>query len=199
MALLVVPLFSPRALSGQSDADEADWRLVVRAAVTSSSYESEPDGYEIYSGVGFDVAVTRRVVSPFWVEVSVRTESREVEGPASPGSDAHLGSLEMLPVEITLPWHPLAHRGGAFQPYLAGGLGVTIVWEKSGALDTTDPPPSLGPVAQAGFALRLAPRVALVFDARWSPLDIEIEGYADPAPRVRVDPLRLGVGIGVGL
>ena len=183
-------------LRGQVE-PSGDWRLFARASISGSSHDSEPAGYTIYSGIAFDVAVARRLSDAFWVEFSVRPESREVEGPDVAGFGDHLGSLEMLPINLTLQWHPLGNNGASLQPYLGAGVNSTLTWEKSGVLDTTDPPTTLGPVVQLGTAWNVTPRAAVSMDAKWNPLEVEIEGYPPPEPRVEVDPLTLGIGVGL--
>ena len=131
----------------------------------------------------------------FSLELSVRSESREVEGPSNL-AEPRLGSLAMVPMNLTLKWQPRGGTAQVFQPYAGAGLNLTFVWEKSGPLDSTDPPASLGPVGQFGSELRLSPKVALSLDVKWHPFDVDLEGLAEPTPTVAIDPLILGVGLG---
>jgi len=196
-AFLVALLLVPATAVAQGGGDGPDWRVYVRTGISGSSHDSEPDGYKIYSGVAIDVALARRISEPFWIELAFRTESREVEGPPQPGFGDHLGSLEMLPVSMTLQWHPLGARGATVQPYLGAGFNTTVTWEKSGLLDTLDPPAHFGPVFQLGTGVDLSSNAVLSLDARWNTLAVELEGLASPTPRVDVDPLTLGVGLGL--
>ena len=141
------------------------------------------------------MAVARRLGDVFATELSVRIESREVEGPASL-ADRALGSLEMIPVNLTVQWRPRDPIDAVFQPYAGAGLNMTAVWEKSGALDSTDSPPSFAPVGQIGGVVRVGAGTLLTLDVKWHPMDIEIEGLSDPAPNIEVDPLTLAIGMG---
>jgi outer membrane protein W len=194
MALAMLLL--PAAIAGQvRDGTAGNWRALARLALSGKSHASTPEGYEIYSGLALEAAIARRVTDVFAVELSVRTESREVEGPPSLG-DRALGSLEMIPANLTVQWRPLDDTDSVFQPYAGAGFNLTAVWEKSGALDSTDSPVSTSPVGQLGGVIRVGTRTMLTMDVKWHAMDIEIEGLTDPIPRIEVDPLTLGIGLG---
>jgi len=193
--IAVSMLLLPTLAAAQGREERGDWRALARLALSGTSHASTPEGYEIYSGLAFEVAVVRRLGDVFAAELSVRTESREVEGPTSL-ADRALGSLEMIPVNLTLQWRPRDRTDAIFQPYAGAGFNLTTVWEKSGALDSTDSPPSFGPLGQLGGVLRVGERTLLTMDVKWYPMDIDIEGLSDPVPRIEVDPLTLAIGMG---
>jgi hypothetical protein len=188
-ALLLLSLVAGPAVSAQ-DPSGSDYRLKVRATLSGSSDTSEPGAYGVYSGVSLGVALVRDL-GPFALELSLRTESREVEGP---GPGPNLGSLEMLPVGLAVQWRPRSN-GGAFQPYLGVGVSTTVTWEKSGALDSIDVPIHVGPTVQLGFDHRLSPAAALSLDVRWGTLRVDLTELDPDAAEVKVDPLVLGVGL----
>jgi len=191
---LALLLLTPTLLAAQAGEGGDDvWRALVRATLSGDSHTSTPEGYVVYSGVALEAALGRRLGDVFALELSVRTESREVDGPA--GGGEALGSLEMIPANLVLQWRPRGWSGEVFLPYAGLGLNMSAVWEKSGALDTTEPPIALGPVGQIGADVSVSSRMALSFDVKWYPLDIDIEGLADPVPTVEVDPLSLGIGV----
>jgi len=179
---------------GAGDA-RSNWHLLARATVSGSAEAQTEEEYTVYSGLALEAAVARRLGELFALELSVRTESREVDGPAVDGTP-RLGSLQVFPANLTLQWRPRAGGEAVFQPYAGAGLNLTAVWEKSGALDSTDSPANLGPVGQLGSVFRLSSGMVLSVDIKWNPLDIEIEGLADPVPKIEVDPLTLGIGLG---
>jgi outer membrane protein len=189
-ALLLLSLVAATAVSAQ-DVSGSDYRLKVRATLSGSSDTSVAGAYGIYSGVALDVALVRDLGS-FALELSLRTESREVEGP---GPGPHLGSLEMLPVGLAVQWRPRSNREGAFQPYLGAGVSTTLTWEKSGALDSIDVPAHVGPAVQIGFDYRLSSAAALNLDVRWGTLRVDLTELDPDASEVKVDPLILGVGL----
>lgn len=173
------------------------WSLRVRAVLSGNSYESEPAGYKLYSGLGLEAAVARRLGDALSVEVSLRTESREMEGPRVAGADHRLGSLEMLPVTAALLWLPRGRSGAALQPYLGAGVNLTATWEKSGALDSANIAPTVGPAIQLGADWSLTDRTTLDLDVRWHTMTVDIEDFGATVPSVKVDPLVLGLGLGV--
>ncbi|MEQ1856995.1 MAG: OmpW family outer membrane protein [Longimicrobiales bacterium] len=168
------------------------WSLVVRGTLSGTSYESAPAGYKLYSGIAIEVGVRRELADLFALELALRTESREVTGPAGP-NDA-LGGLEVVALTPTFQWRPRGGSGAAFQPYLGVGGAFSAVWEKSGALDSADLSPQLDPALQLGLDFEVSPRVALNLDARWHTLGWTIDDYLTPSPTVEVDPLVLGLG-----
>jgi hypothetical protein len=189
-ASVLLSLVASTDLSAQ-DTIGSDYRLRVRATLSGSSDTSVPGAYGIYSAVALDGALVRDLGS-FALELSLRTESREVEGP---GPGPNLGSLEMLPLGLTVQWRPRSNGGGAFQPYLGAGVSTTLTWEKSGALDSIDVPAHVGPAAQLGFDHRVSPAAALNLDVRWGTLRVDLTELDPDAAEVKVDPLVLGVGV----
>jgi outer membrane protein W len=170
----------------------------LRLAVSGDSHSSEPEGYKVYSGIAVGGAFTRDVRDPrLSVEMSFALESREVNGPGEI-DDERLGSIEMLPVNLTLRWHPRRDRGAGLQPYVGGGLNVTTTWEKSGALDSTDVPVSAGPVVQLGLDIAVSPRVLVNIDAKWNTLSATIERFRGTEPVIHIDPMTLAFGVAVG-
>jgi outer membrane protein W len=188
--------FVPTALVAQQSTREL-WNVRLRAAMSGSSYESEPANYKVYSGVALEVAVERRLGSVLAVGVSARTESREVVGPQQPGVDNRLGSLEMLPLAAMLKWFPRGRGNAELQPYLGAGGGLTFTWERSGALDSTDEPLAVYPVIGIGADYAVSSRLFLNLDVNWHPQTTHLNDFLRPAPQVSIDPMTFGIGIGV--
>lgn len=199
IAVLVLCALAPSAQAQSGGGGSGPWSLFVRGTLSGNSGKSEPAGYEIYSGLAMDAALQRSLGHRLALELSVRTESREVEAPQSPGLEHRLGSLEMLPVNLLVVWRPLVERDTRLQPYVGGGLNTTVIWEKSGLLDSTDPPTNFSPAITLGADVELTSRVVISLDAKWHKMTVELRRYADPAPSVTLDPLALGLGLGVGL
>lgn len=194
LATLLLLACGSTAAAAQASADDGPgrWGLRVRAVLSGSSDHSEPTGYTLYSGIALEAGVVRWLGDAAALELAVRTESREVEGP-----EGNLGSLEMLPLSLAVAWRPRGPGGGDLQPYLGAGLNLTATWEKSGALDSTNPPPRLAPLVQVGADWALASGTALNVDARWHTMDVDVEDLGATAPSVRLDPLALGLGLTV--
>jgi len=176
--------------------ESSPWTFTTRLVLTGSSdpAESEPEGYKVYSGLALDAGIQRKLGSKFAVDFNLRSESREVTLRRGQGSETPLGSVEALPVTLLLQYRP---RGGEkVRPYFGAGLNLTVVWEKAGALDSTDLSPSLAPAVQLGTDVRLSPRLFFNVDLKWNPWRTDIKEGGATLARLRVDPLALGVGVG---
>ncbi|MGD2067189.1 MAG: OmpW family outer membrane protein [Gemmatimonadota bacterium] len=193
--LLALGLLPGPGAAQAPDDSQGPWTLRIRAVISGTSHDSEPEGWTIYSGIGLEAAVARRLGDMAALESSLRTESREVE--ATGEVPSHLGSLEVLPLTLLVQWWPRAGGEAEVQPYLGAGLAPTATWEKTGALDSTDVRPSLDPAVQAGLDWGLSRRTALNLDVKWNPFTARIRDFATPDPSVSVDPMTFGLGLGV--
>ena len=197
-AALLFLLVLPGTLSAQRAPESlSPWTLRLRGAISGSSDDSQPEGYQIYSGIALEAAVERRMGTTTAVELSVRTESREVLGPGNAAGDNRLGSLEMLPVTLLVRWLPRAGHESAFQPYVGAGGNVTVTWEKTGALDSSDVPAGLHPAVGLGTDYVLSERLVLNLDVKWHPMKARITNFRSPDPTVKLDPMTFGLGLGV--
>jgi outer membrane protein len=166
-----------------------------RAVLSGSSTHSDPTGFKIYSGITAEVGAARRIGGPFAIELTLRSESREVDRAGDPGApDVRLGSLELFPIGLAFHYVPW---GGTFQPYLGAGLNLTLCWEKTGALDDTQVSPSIGPMIQAGLDVELTQVLVLNLDLRWNLLRPEVHRAGAKVVTLQIDPLTIGAGVGV--
>jgi len=192
------PLGRARALPADEAAAMGDraWTLRTRAVMSGSSTHSEPAGYKVYSGIGVEAGVARQLSRAFALELAMRTESREVDVDSGTGTDTRLGSLELLPISLMVQYSPLA---GAFRPYVGAGVNLTVCWEKSGALDDTQVSPSVGPAVQAGIDVALSSVLFLNLDVKWNLLRTDVSAQGTNVATLEIDPLTLGLGLGVRL
>jgi len=170
------------------------WLFRTLAVVSGNSYESDPAGFTAYSGVALEAGVTRTLGRLFAVEVSLRTESREVDREVPPAPDERWGSLELLPLNLTFQYRPL--RFGRFHPYVGLGANLTVAWEKSGVLDSLDVEPHVGPAMQLGLDVDLGDAAVLDFGLRWNTLTSDIKLDGERVAELKIDPMSLGVGVG---
>ncbi len=174
---------------------EAPWTLRTRAVMSGSSDNSTPSGFVIYSGIALDAALSRSFGRVWAVEAGLRTESREVDMETASGPADRLGSLELLPFTVTLQYRP--GSDGTLHPYAGVGANVTVTWEKSGVLDSTDVAPHFGPALQLGLDLDLSETLLFNLDVRWHTLTLDIMNDGVRLAELRVDPLELGAGVGL--
>jgi outer membrane protein len=195
--LLVALCAGPIAAASAAEPDVAppgSWMLRTRAVMSGSSTHSDPAGYN--SGLGVEAAVARHVSRRLAVELTMRTESRELDVDRGTGTDVRLGSLELLPLSLMLDWVPL---DGTFRPYVGAGINVTLCWEKSGALDDTGVSPGIGPAVQVGLDIALTSALSVNLDLRWNLLRTDLSERGARVATLEIDPLTLGVGLGVRL
>lgn len=191
IALLAVPARSP------AQETDSPWQLRTRVVLTGSSKESEPPGYQVYSAIALEAAVRRTVGHRAALELSLRTESREVDRDLGGPEPEPQGSVELLPVTLTLLYAP--RPAGSLRPYVGAGVSATIAWEKSGALNSADLTPQLGPALQLGLDWAVSPRALINLDARWNPLRPDLQLSGQHLASLRWDTMALGVGVGLRL
>lgn len=167
-----------------------------RVVLSGSSDTDNPLHYHVYSGLGLEAALVRDFGRSASIELALRTESREVTGPDGSTGSSGLGSLEVLPITLLAQWRPRGEGAASFQPYLGLGVAASIVWEKSGALDSVDVPIRLGPALQVGADRKLSSNASLNLDVRWNTFAVDLREFDPNSEEVRVDPLALGLGFG---
>jgi outer membrane protein len=188
--LLLAVTGVPVAISAQAT---SPWTFRSRLVMSGSTDHSEPAGFTMYSGIALEAALARRLSDRFAVELAVRTESREVDRVVSGPITERLGSLELLPVNLLVQWHPA--RSGSVRPYLGAGMNFTVAWEKSGVLDSLDVSPQIGGALQVGVLVPLSGRVAFNADVRWNSLATDIRAPGGRFALLTVDPIALGLGL----
>ncbi|MCU0639225.1 MAG: outer membrane beta-barrel protein [Candidatus Krumholzibacteria bacterium] len=189
--LLLCVVAAPASGAGSED---TGWAFRTRAVLSGSSSDSDPERYTVFSGIALDAALSRKFGGRFASELSLRTESREVDREIGAGPMEPLGSIELLPVTLTFQYrHP---AGGRFHPYAGVGAALTIAWEKSGFLDTYDVRTQAGPAFQIGADVDLAGSVFLNFDIRMNTYTAKIHHGGDDLAEVRINPMAFGAGVG---
>ena len=171
-----------------------EWTFLTRITATGSSDHSEPAGYKVYSAFALDAALRRGFSPSLGAELSVRTESREVDSLVVTGEDRRLGSLELLPLNLLVQWRPF--EGRRARPYAGAGVNLTVAWEKSGTLDSVDMKGSVGPAVQAGVDIDLASDALLNVDLEWNTFTAKLQNGGTRLTDLQIDPLTLAIGVG---
>ena len=194
--MMIVVASSPAESHADAAAGDssARWGFRTRAIASGDSHESTPANYKAYSGIAIEAALRRALGARLAAELSLHTESREIDH-LNPGAPAdRLGSLEMLPGTLALLYR--FRTGGSFHPYAGAGVTLTLTWEKSGVLDSLDVPAHFGPAVQLGFDQELGRTVLFNFDLRWNALHADIENHGARLAQIKIDPITLGAGMG---
>lgn len=183
------------ALPARAGGDDRPWTIRTRAVMSGSSDHSEPDGYTVYSGIALEGAVGWAFHRIFALELAARTESREIDQATGPDSeDMRLGSVELLPVSLFVQVRPA--WWSRVHPYAGAGLNLTVAWEKSGMLDSTDLSPWVGPAIDLGADVDVASALFLNLDLRWNAYRTDVESEGRRMVRLQIDPISLGLGVG---
>lgn len=194
-ALALVAFLVPSARVAQTSAvAERPWVFTTRVLVTGSSDHSDLPGYQVYSAFTLEAGLCRRLSRLFAAELTIRTESREIDSLVPSGEDRRLGSLELLPVDLLFQFR-LPTKGGV-HPYAGAGVNLTVAWEKSGLLDSVDMAGSVGPALQVGADLDLSSYALLNVDLKWNSLTADLSNAGTRLASIQMDPLTLGIGVG---
>lgn len=175
-------------------AGSESWIFRTRAVISGNSYESDPAGFKAYSGISLETGITRLFGKVWAAELNVRTESREIDRGVESGPAERLGSMEFLPIDLTLLYRPSISK--RISPYLGFGANMTTVWEKSGVLDSLDVDFGVGPAVQFGFDYDLNRRALLNFDLCWHTLKTNISINGSHFAKLKIDPIAIGLGVG---
>jgi outer membrane protein W len=183
----------PNALLAQNPGNDGRWTFATRLLVTGSSDHSDPAGFQVYSSFALEAALRRSLGRSLGAELTIRTESREIDSLVPAGEDRRLGSIELLPINLFLQYRL---GGGSIRPYIGAGVSATFAWEKSGLLDSTDMKGSLGPAIQLGADLDLSSSMLLNADLKWNRTRLDLKNGDITLADIRLDPLSLGLGLG---
>lgn len=195
-AVLLLALLVAAAvpLASQSADTAGPWTLRLRGAIAGGSHHSAPARLEVYSGLGLEAGVERALTRELSLAFLVRPESREVDSVAGGGVRPRLGSLESVGLTLLVQYRI---PRGRWTPYAGLGVAFMPTWEKSGVLDTLDVSPGLGPALAVGMDLALSRTVLLNLDLRASQERRRLDAHGTRVARVSLDPLVIGVGVGI--
>ena len=85
------------------------------------------------------------------------------------------------------PW-----SGGRVRPYAGVGANLTVFYEKSGALDSTDLTPGVGVALQFGTDIVLSRSAVFNLDVRWNQLETDLETSGSRIARLSINPMTIG-------
>ncbi len=195
VAVLAVLCLTPTILHAQgAGVGDSNWTLRTRAVMTGTSDTSEPQGYKVYSGISMEASLTRALTRALVVCWNIGTLSREVELTEPGAAKVNLGSIEVLPMDVMVQWS--LRRGGRFHPYVGGGINVSIYWEKSGALDSTDLTSTVGATVGLGFDYDISPRMIFNVDFRAARAKTDLQAEGSTIATLSLHPSTLAAGVG---
>ena len=110
----------------------------------------------------------------------------------------HLGGVNVLPPTLLLQYH--FNHAGKVRPYVGAGINYTRFWNSSlnaGGTPISIKNHSVGPALQAGVDIQISKRLFFNIDVKkvWMKTDTSLAG-ADLGT-LHIDPLIVGVGVGM--
>lgn len=110
-------------------------------------------------------------------------------------SGTKIGTFKELPPTLMAQWHFLP--GQTVNPYVGLGVNLTLISDvklANGALDLDRS--SVGPAAQAGVDIQVAPQWFVNVDVKYAQIRSDVKAGGVKVTTVKVDPMLYGVGIG---
>lgn len=178
---------------GSAQAAQGDWlgraRIIHINPDASSSALNIDVNSKVTPELDFSYFVTRNIA----LELILATRRHEVTAGGAP-----VGSVKHLPPTVTVQYHFLPDE--QFRPYIGAGLNYTRFYSinlAGGAL-TVDKS-SWGPAVQAGMDIELTKKFFLNIDIKkiWMDTDVKAVATGAPVANLKINPLILGVGIGM--
>ncbi|WP_277991338.1 OmpW/AlkL family protein [Sphingomonas panni] len=209
-ALFTAALLTPGMAAAQTAA--GDWLVRVRGIVVSPTESSgEVSGLPgsrvgVTDSVMPEVDFTYMATDHIGAELIVATTKHKATGRGSIAAIDTVASTWVLPPTLTLQYH-LAPTG-KIRPYVGAGVNYTVFYAENasdaleGALGSTKVrmSDSAGYALQAGVDVDIGPRTFLNVDVKY--IDIDTTARLTTAAgtnrvRVSIDPLVIGVGVGM--
>lgn len=162
-----------------------------------SSFMPEVDAtYMVTDNIGFEL-------------IAATTKHRASGVTGTTGGIGKLASTWVLPPTLTAQYHFNSH--GSVRPYVGAGVNYSIFWNEKATkgLEAAVGPTkvrmsdSLGWAVQAGIDIDLSPRVFANFDVKYIDMDtnarLTTTAIGTQRVRVHVDPVVVGIGLGIRL
>lgn len=157
-----------------------------------------------------EVDVTYMATNHIGFELIAATTKHHADGrTGTTGTIGRLASTWVLPPTLTAQYH--VNPTGAVRPYVGAGLNYTIFWNETASNALVEAvgrtgvhmKDSFGWAAQAGVDIDITPKVFVNLDVKYIDIDTtaRLRTTAAGVQRVAIslDPLVLGVGLGVRL
>lgn len=185
----------------------------IMVAPTESSSGIQPsfpgDDVEVSNSFAPEVDLTYFFTENIGIELIAATTKHDVTGKSgAPKAVGKLADSWVLPPTLTFQYH-LA-PGAKVRPYVGAGLNYTIFYgedasdgfESAIGATKVDLDESFGFAIQAGVDVDLTDKLFLNLDAKYIDMDTEATlrtGALVNRVKVSIDPIVLGIGIGVKL
>ena len=157
-----------------------------------------------------EIDVTYMATDAIGFELIASTTKHDAKGrTGTTGSIGKLAGTWVLPPTLTAQYHFNSH--GSIRPYLGAGINYTVFWNEraSNGLEAAvgktrvRMDDSFGWAAQAGIDVDITPKVFLNLDLKYIDMDttahLRTTAIGTQDLRIHIDPLVVGVGLGIRL
>jgi outer membrane protein len=157
-----------------------------------------------------EVDVTYMATDHLGVELIASTTKHTASGrTGTTGAIGDLASTWVLPPTLTAQYH--LSPAGHVRPYVGSGINYTVFWNEKASSSLQDAvgstrvhmKDSFGWAAQAGVDIDVTPSIFLNIDVKYIDVDttarLRTTAIGTQRVRIHLDPLVLGIGVGVRL
>lgn len=177
-------------------AQDKAWQIRARGLLIAPNASSTPTGLDVKANAVAEVDITRFIGKKFALELVLGTSSQEVTAKTG-NTVSSLGMVSHLPPTLTFQFRPVPT--GAFQPYLGAGGNLTYFYAKSGDLENLDLSTSIGYAFQGGADFALGGGAYFNLDVKYVNIQTDVKSGATKAYELKINPLLIGVGVGIRL
>jgi outer membrane protein len=190
--LLLASVITLAALAPAAHAEDGPWLVRVRAVNLDSANKD---------GTGLDLNVNDKVIPEvdisyfFTPQLAAELILTYPQKHRVRAGDVRIGSLKHLPPTLTVQYH--FTDLGAFKPYVGAGLNYTRFMSVDLPDGVSIDKNSFGFALQAGVDFEVAKNVYLNFDVKKVQIRTDVKAAGDKLGTFKVDPLLVGVGVGM--
>ena len=201
-ALLLVVLllgFCPPAIAQTSG--DTIIRLRALAIDTNADGTSAEMGGEVKTGNDLipELDITYFLADQFSFETMLGVAKYNVQLDGSALGNMDIGTVKKLPTALTFQFHPAI--SGKFRPYIGAGASYTMFFDERVGRSITDVEyrDEWGFILQAGINYYLDNKFSINLDVKKYIIetDMKMNNGTINARNVSIDPLMIGIGIGV--
>jgi outer membrane protein len=213
--IIFTALLASAGMASPAFAEQGDLLVRVRGIMVAPNESSggitptfPAEKVKVSNSVMPEIDFTYMLTKHVGAELILATTKHDASGKTgTTGSIGKLASTWVLPPTLTLQYH--FAPDGPIRPYVGAGVNYTIFYSEKAssgleaAVGKTDVhmSSSFGYALQAGFDVPLSERTFLNFDVKYIDMDtnsrLATTALGEQRVRVHIDPLVVGVGVGM--
>jgi outer membrane protein len=213
--IIFTALLASAGMASPAFAEQGDLLVRVRGIMVAPNESSggitptfPAEKVKVSNSVMPEIDFTYMLTKHVGAELILATTKHDASGKTgTTGSIGKLASTWVLPPTLTLQYH--FAPDGPIRPYVGAGVNYTIFYSEKAssgleaAVGKTDVhmSSSFGYALQAGFDVPLSERTFLNFDVKYIDMDtnsrLATTALGEQRVRIHIDPLVVGVGVGM--